>query len=95
MKLRHPVRHPDQLIRLRLPGEVAYLLERYRVYQTDTTQMEWDRSELITEMLRSFLEEGDREFLAWRKAQDTVPAMPTPVPPAANGSTASRKAAPE
>lgn len=95
MKLRQPVRHPDQLIRLRLPGEVASLLERYRVYQTDTTQMEWDRNDLITEMLRSFLEEGDREFLAWRKTHDAAPALPTPVPPAANGSATPRKAAPE
>jgi hypothetical protein len=95
MKLRHPVRHPDQLVRLRLPGAVAYLLERYRVYQTDTTQMEWDRNDLITEMLRSFLEEGDREFLTWRKTQDTAPATPTPAPPAANGSTAPRKAVQE
>lgn len=95
MKLRPPVRHPDQRIRLRLPGEVASLLERYRVYQTETTQVEWERSELITEMLRSFLEEGDREFLTWRKTQDTNPATSPPGAPAANGSTAPRKTVPE
>lgn len=95
MKLRHPVRHPDQRIRLRLPGDVAYLLERYRLYQTDTTQVEWEPHELITEMLRSFLEEGDREFLAWRKTQDTNPTLPLPASSATNGSIAPQKAEPE
>lgn len=95
MKLRPPVRHPDQRIRLRLPGDVASLLERYRVYQTATTHVEWEQSELMTEILRSFLEEGDREFLAWRKTQDTNPTLPLPASSATNGSTAPRKAAPE
>lgn len=73
MKLRQPVRHPDLLVRLRLPGEVAYALERYRAYQTETTHVEWDRNDLITEMLRSFLDEGDRDFLAWQKTHETTP----------------------
>lgn len=95
MKLRPPVRHPDQRIRLRLPGDVASLLERYRLYQTETTQVEWEQSELMTEILRSFLEEGGREFLAWRKTQDTNPTLPTPASPATNGPAAPRKAASE
>jgi hypothetical protein len=95
MKLRQPTHTPDLVVRLRIPGEVAQRLERYRAYQTDTTRVAWELKDLITAMLRSFLDEGDRDFLAWCKAHDTAPATPPPATRTGNGDMPPRRAAQE
>lgn len=94
MKLRQPTRTPDLVVRLRIPGEVAHLLEHYRAYQTDTTHVEWDRKDLIVALLRSVLEDGDRDFLTWCKTHDPVPAAPPPSR-TSNGAVSPRRAVQE
>jgi hypothetical protein len=85
MKLRQPNRTPDLVVRLRIPGEVAQLLEHYRAYQTETTRVEWELKDLLTALLRSVLEDGDRDFLAWRKTHDPDTFPPPSPSRAGNG----------
>jgi len=95
MKLRPPTHYPDLVVRLRIPGAVAHTLECYRAYVADTTHVEWELKDVITEMLRSFLEEGDRDFLAWRKAHETTSTTLPPLSRTGNGEASPRKAAQE
>jgi hypothetical protein len=67
MKLKpQPKLLPEQL-RLIVPGEVMQDLKLYQQYQQEVEHTTWDLRELATEILRTFLTEGDKAFLRWRK----------------------------
>ena len=69
MKLKQQQKLPPEQLRLTVPGEVMQHLTLYQRYQTEVEHTTWELKELATEILRAFLEEGDRKFLLWQRQQ--------------------------
>ena len=69
MKLRQPETLPPEAIRLTGPGLMMQKLKAYQQYQYETAHLTWELKDLTLEILRAFLDEGDRRFLVWQKQQ--------------------------
>jgi hypothetical protein len=70
VKLKPKDQLPDQQLRLTVPGAVMHKLELYRTYRHEAKGETWNVRELATEVLRAFVDEGDRQFTSWLRTRD-------------------------
>jgi hypothetical protein len=76
MKLKFETDLPPERLHLSLPGTVMRDLTLFQRYLREELRQEKDLKQIATTIIETFLAAGDRQFLVWKKGQQSKTGQP-------------------